>query len=109
MVTAAERMAQRVEDGIMRRRERISVEYGGGGGDNGGMDELAPRVAVLEQIAKDTQGVLKEIKEDLRAMRTSQERDFRFMFGAIITASLGLGGLMLGLLGIVAHGFHWIG
>ncbi|CAI9121468.1 hypothetical protein [Brytella acorum] len=53
-------------------------------------------------MAKDTQGILKEIKDDLRAMRSSQEREFRLLFGAIITVTLGLAGLM-------AHGFKWIG
>lgn len=102
MVTAAEKMERRIAEGRERREARKIIEKDGGGNDNGGMDDLAPRVAVLEQIAKDTQGVLKEIKDDLRAMRTSQERDFRLLFGAIITVTLGLAGLM-------AHGFHWIG
>ena len=93
-------MADRVAEGKRRIADRSnSVEKGGGGGDNGSMDA---RVAVLEQIAKDTQGVLKEIKADLRAMRTSQAPDFRLLFGAIITVALGLAALM-------AHGFKWIG
>lgn len=65
---------------------------------DGGMEA---RVAVLEQIAKDTKETLKEIKEEQRAMRSAHDRDFRILFGALITLALGLAGLM-------AHGFKWL-
>ncbi|MCE0745506.1 hypothetical protein LWC05_16670 [Acetobacter sicerae] len=74
------------------------VVQSGGGGYNGGMET---RIAVLEQIAKDTKETLKEIREDQRVMRSSQERDFRLLFGALISGALGLAALM-------AHGFKWL-
>ena len=85
---------------------------GGGSGHNGGMEA---RVAVLEQITKETKASLDRIEQrfdrlDSRLDKVDErrERDFRLIFGAIITLALGLGTLMLGLLGIVAHGFKWL-
>lgn len=81
--------------------------------------DMEARVAVLEQIAKTTSETLKEIKDDLRALRTKvdgmenstrnrfesardlHERDFRILFGVIITVALALAGLL-------AKGFHWL-
>lgn len=49
---------------------RKTVETGGGGGNSGGMDGTLPaRVAVLEQISKDTSANLAEIKAELRGLR----------------------------------------
>lgn len=42
------------------------------------------------------------VKETLKHMVDRQERDFRLLFGAIITVAIGLGGLM-------AKGFGWLG
>jgi hypothetical protein len=58
------------------------------------------RLAVLEQIAKDTKYVLSEIKQDLKDIRSDQRADFRLLFGCIVTVGLDLAGL-------IAHGFHW--
>ena len=77
-----------------------SLETGRGGSDDGGMSDLPARVAVLEQIAKDTRDTLKEMKDDLRGIRDKQERDFRL--GIIFT-----GGAALALAGLMAKGFHW--
>jgi hypothetical protein len=86
-----------------------SIDGTGNGGDNGSMPpELEPRVAVLEQIAKDTKesmGNLRAdfvlVRGDVGKLRDNQERDFRLLFGAIIVATLGLAGLM-------AKGFNWL-
>lgn len=43
-----------------------------------------------------------EMSAEFRNVRERQERDFRLMFGALITLGVGLAGLM-------AHGFKWIG
>lgn len=89
-----------------------SIVNGGGGGDNGGMEA---RIAVLEQIAKDTKASLDRIekrfdridtrfdKVDARFDRVDDrhERDFRILFGALITVALGLASLM-------AHAFKWL-
>jgi hypothetical protein len=58
------------------------------------------RLAVMEQIAKDTKDILVEIKQDLKEIRADQKADFRLLFGCIVTVAIGLAGLM-------AHGFHW--
>jgi hypothetical protein len=70
-------------------------------------EDMEARVAVLEQIAKDTKDVLVEIKQDIREIRRDnldirhdQRTDFRLLFGALITTAIGLACLM-------ARGFHW--
>lgn len=88
------------------------VEYGGGGGDNGTMEA---RVAVLEQIVKEIRASLDRIEKrfdrlDARLDKVDERhhQDFRLLFKTIIALALGLGGLLLGLLGVVAHGFKWL-
>ena len=61
---------------------------------DGGMEA---RIAKLETTVEYIQRDIKELKEDVRAIRTT---DFRLLFGAIIAVALGLSGLM-------AKGFHW--
>ncbi len=61
---------------------------------------MEARVAVLEQIAKDTRDVLVEMKRDIRDIRNDQKIDFRLLFGALITVAVGLAAIM-------AHGFKW--
>lgn len=83
------------------------------------INDLARRVAVLEEIAASTKQVLSELRDEmrigfrelrtelrdmrteLRDMRQRQERDFRLLFGAVIIATLGLAGL-------IARTQHWI-
>jgi tRNA threonylcarbamoyladenosine modification (KEOPS) complex Pcc1 subunit len=59
--------------------------------------DLEPRVAVLEQIARDTAIILAEIRADIREMRSAMRTDFRWLLAALAA-----------LLGVMAHGFHWI-
>lgn len=66
------------------------------------------RVAVLEQIARDTKDILVEMKRDIREIRQDQKSDFRLLFGATISVALGLAGMMAGLAGLMARGFHWL-
>ncbi|OUJ10667.1 hypothetical protein HK28_05130 [Acetobacter sp. DsW_063] len=61
---------------------------------------METRDAVLEQIAKYTKDTLKEIKDDVRAIKSNGKRDFRLVMGALISAALGLSALM-------GHGFKW--
>jgi hypothetical protein len=70
--------------------------------------QMEARVAVLEQIAKDTEEILVEMKQDIRDIRgeltdirKDQKTDFRLLFGALISVALGQSYLM-------AHGFHWL-
>ena len=73
---------------------------------------MEARITVLEEIAKSTKDALGDIRADvrelrteisggMRGLRTTHDRDFRIVFGAMIAAALGLAWLM-------AHGFHWI-
>lgn len=74
------------------------LEKRGGGDDSGGMEA---RVAVLEQIAKDTKETLGRIDRRLERLEDRQVADFRWLLGGGIAATLGLAALM-------AHGFHWL-
>jgi hypothetical protein len=66
---------------------------------------MEARLAKLETTVEFIQRDLKELKVDLRTVRSDingvQTTDFRILFGAIITVALGLAGLM-------AKGFHWL-
>ena len=55
----------------------------------------------VAHIQKDLGELKTEMKTDLGQIRERQDRDFRVLFGAIITVALGLGGLM-------AKGFGWL-
>src|ERR1700740_920611 len=69
----------------------------GGGGTFDGMEA---RVAKLEAAADYIQRDVGEIKIELRTLCDNARTDFRLLFGAIITTTLGLAALM-------AKGFHW--
>jgi len=86
--------------------------------------DMEARVAVLEQIAKDTRealvslrtdlrgdvadlrtemrGSMTDLRAEMRALRSEQRIDYRWLLGIM----LGLGG---GLLAAMAKGFHWLG
>lgn len=86
---------------------------------NGGGDGLEARVAKLESdvsyiqrdiadirvelrdFRKDTGSEFKSVRNELKELRELHHKDFRIMFGAIITVALGLAGLM-------AKGFGWL-
>ena len=63
-------------------------------------NDVLPRLAVLEEIAKATKDALIDLRTEMRALRADQRSDFRWLLGII------LGGYV-GLLGVMAHGFHW--
>jgi len=69
-----------------------------GGGTSSGMEA---RVAKLEADAAHTLETLRDMKGDLRELRTDLKSDFRILFGSLITVALGLAGLM-------AKGFGWM-
>lgn len=66
---------------------------------------MEPRVAKLETVSEYVQRDIKELKDEVRLLRSDiiaiRTTDFRLIFGAIIVVALGLAGLM-------AKGFHWI-
>ena len=71
----------------------------GGGPHDPGMEA---RVAKLEAHIEHIQSDVQEIKSDIREIKRDARTDFRLLFGAVIFVALGLAGLM-------AKGFHWIG
>ncbi len=86
---------------------------------NGGGDDLEARVAKLESdvshIRSDiaeikgrqqafmdrTEDNFKEMRQEFKEVRSEMKSDFRILFGALITVTLGLAGLM-------AKGFGWM-
>jgi hypothetical protein len=72
---------------------------GGGGPRDPGMEV---RVAKLEAHIEHIQQDVEEIKSDIREIKRDARTDFRLPFGALIFVAIGLAGLM-------AKGFHWIG
>lgn len=62
---------------------------------------METRVAVLEQIARTTTATLERIERRVDAIAAEQRADFRWMLGIM------LGGFTA-LLGVMAHGFHWL-
>jgi hypothetical protein len=82
---------------VQLRPEQLATA--GGGPHDPGMEA---RVAKLEAHIEHIQGDLNEIKSDIRDIKRDARADFRLLFGALIFVALGLAGLM-------AKGFHWIG
>jgi len=76
----------------------IPVELLGGGRYPGDMEA---RVAVLEQIARSTLASLERIERRLDSVAAEQRSDFRWLLGMLL-------GTTGALLGVMAHGFHWL-
>ena len=79
------------------------------------MVEVKVDISSLKANVENITVNVSELREDVKRFDTKletlsdrQERDFRVLFGAIISVALGLGGLMLGLGGLVAKGFGWL-
>jgi hypothetical protein len=82
-------------------------------------NDMLPRVAVLEQIARDTTAILARIDQRLDRIDTRLDRldarqadDFRFLVRLQITLTTAtLGAMLAGFAALgagMAHGFHWI-
>jgi len=72
------------------------------------VDDTPSRLAVLEEIARGTKDALRRIESRLETIAADQRSDFRmlvrFMAGLFgVTVTVGIG-----LLGVMAHGFHWL-
>ncbi|HST76000.1 MAG TPA: hypothetical protein VLJ20_11560 [Acetobacteraceae bacterium] len=76
---------------------------------------MEARVAVLEHIAQTTAAGIERLERrfdllaaeqraDMRDIRT----DFRWLFGVMLAGFVALLGAFAGLLGVMAHGFHWL-
>ncbi len=73
--------------------------FGGGGGGDMWQQSVETR---LSELRGDIQGLRTEMSGEFRSIRDRQDRDFRLLFGAVIATALGIAGLM-------ARGFGWIG
>jgi hypothetical protein len=62
---------------------------------------VAQSIGKLEADMSHVQKDIGEMKVDISQIRDRQDRDFRVLFGSLVTAALGLGGLM-------AKGFGWL-
>jgi len=62
---------------------------------------MAQSIGKLEADMSHVQKDIGTMKTDISQIRDRQDRDFRLLFGALITLALGLGGLM-------AKGFGWL-
>jgi hypothetical protein len=83
----------------------IPVEPFGGGRYP---SEMEAKVAVLEQIARTTAAALERIERRMDTfdrrfdgLVTEQRSDFRWLLGMML-------GTTGALLGVMAHGFHWL-
>jgi hypothetical protein len=71
-------------------------------------NDHAPRIAVLEEIARGTKAVLDRIERHLDAIEATQRTDFRWLLGIMLGGfSLTLGGFVA-TLGLIARTQHWI-
>lgn len=71
-------------------------------------NDIQPRVAVLEEIARTTKAVLERIERRLDVLETNQRSDFRWLLGVMLGGYATMITLLVGLLGVMAKGFHWI-
>jgi hypothetical protein len=90
----------------------IPIEPVGGGRYPGDMEA---RVAVLEQIALTTAASLERIERRLDGfdrrfdtLGAAQRRDFRWLLGMMLSTAGMILAAFTGLLGVMAHGFHWL-
>jgi hypothetical protein len=79
--------------------EAAVLKSAGGNGTSNGMEA---RVAKLEASVGHIETDIRDIKTDIREIKGEARSDFRLIFGALIAVALGLAGLM-------AKGFHWVG
>lgn len=72
------------------------------------INDLQPRVAVLEQIARSTLATLDRIERRLDTIEATQRTDFRWLLGSMLS---GFGLTLTGfaaVLGLIAHTQHWL-
>jgi hypothetical protein len=89
-------------------------------------DDMESRVAVLEQIARTTTAGMERIERAIDLQRaefrtllerldrridqlgTEQRADFRWLLGVMLAGFTMLLGALGAMLGVMAHGFHWL-
>ena len=77
--------------------------------------DMESRVAVLEQIARNTSAALERIDRrfdaiDRRfdALSAEHRADFRWLLGVMLGGFAAMLGGFGAMLGVMAHGFHWL-
>ena len=74
--------------------------------------DMESRVSVLEQIARTTAITLDRIerRQDTLAaeLRAELRSDFRWLLGIMLGGFTMMLGMFGALLGVMAHGFHWL-
>lgn len=76
---------------------------------------MESRVAVLEEIARSNAAALERIDRRFEQMdrrfdqmAAEHHTDFRWLVGVTLAGFGTLIGMMAGMLGVMAHGFHWL-
>ncbi|MEO9190134.1 MAG: hypothetical protein ABI224_09045 [Acetobacteraceae bacterium] len=69
---------------------------------------METHVAVLEQMARTTSATLERMERRLDLIGAEQRTDFRWLLGITLAGFGTMIGLFAGLLGVMAHGFHWL-
>ncbi|HEE0833639.1 TPA: hypothetical protein R6379_002916 [Klebsiella pneumoniae] len=59
-------------------------------------------ISYIKRDINDVKDDIKDVRNDIKDIRKDMKGDFRLTFGALIAVALGLAGLM-------ARGFGWIG
>jgi hypothetical protein len=76
---------------------------------------MEARVAVLEHIAQTTAAGIDRLERRFDLLAAGQRADmrdiradFRWIIGIMLGGFVAVLGAFAGLLGVVAHGFHWL-
>ena len=64
-------------------------------------NDHAPRIAVLEEIARGTKAALERIERQLETVQRNARSDFRWLLGLYLAGTAAI-------LGVIAHTQHWI-
>jgi hypothetical protein len=70
--------------------------------------DIPPRVAVLEEIARNTLQALIDIRAEMREMRRESRADYRWLLGIMLAGFAMTTTGFAGILAVMAHGFHWL-
>lgn len=69
---------------------------------DGRMGRMESDISYIKRDISDVKDDIKDVRNDIKDIRKDMKGDFRLTFGALIAVALGLAGLM-------ARGFGWIG
>lgn len=81
-----------------RRSDMVSSEAS----IDGRMGRMESDISYIKRDISDVKEDIKDVRNDIKDIRKDMKGDFRLTFGALIAVALGLAGIM-------ARGFGWIG